>query len=245
VAIAFQFHFGKAFRKVTLFGKSQDFALFLTVYEFDSISVNKKFPISLTGLHSLISLEVDWKDMDGEDLPNSVARQAKARTRKHCHYLKTPCPAFLANLKRALGSQELGLPSHCKALACLPRQFAEDLGGEPRAVPPFGMAPGRPGLASSVRAHGHTPLRVNSCSPGSHGFPVPASTSRAKPRCDLKSTDTKITSLSPRKIRSTYYQGLSEPKITGPVGSMPSITCGINKMSLFLRNHAGRFSGRP
>jgi hypothetical protein len=161
--------------------------------------------------------------MDGEDLPNSVARPAKARTPKHRHYLKTlvRLAAFLANLKRSLAA-----PKNC--VDCVGRPTVKRLLGyhgnllkaleANRERSAAGRWPqGDPGWrVVSVRAHGLAPLRVNSCSPGSHGFPVPASLLRAKPRCALKSTDSQITSLSPRQIRSTYDQGLGEPKITGP-----------------------------
>jgi hypothetical protein len=95
-------------------------------------------------------------------------------------------------------SQGLGLPSHGQALACVPRQFAEGLGGEPGAVPPCGTAPEQAGRTPSGRPEGGALALVKSLMMRTRSL----QDGEAKPRCVLKSTDMEITSLSPSKMRT-------------------------------------------
>jgi len=58
---------------------------------------------------------------------------------------------------------------------------------------------------------------------------------RTKPRCVLKSTDTQVTSPSPSKCRALPIKDWGSRRSPTLVGSVATITFGINKMQLFRR----------
>jgi hypothetical protein len=156
--------------------------------------------------------------MEGEDLQNSVARQAKARTRKHRHYFKMSVrlAAFLANLKRAWAAPKNWVcRPMVKRLLTYHRQFAEGLRRTesgpalrdgPRTTRAGGFCTGSWPYAPSRQFLLARFLRISGA--------CKRATSKATMCLEINRYANYVP--MPKKIRSTYNQGLSEPKITGP-----------------------------